>query len=185
MSNNTIQRCITVVSTDVKEQVITEGQGSKCGFAIQVDKSTDASNCAQLLVFVCYATKDAIPNELLLINKMRTTIKGEDVFELVDNVFKENGLQWTKLVGCTSNGAPAMLGRKSGFQARIKAVSLSVTSVHCFIHQLALAARLLSPDIATSLNLVVKMVNYIKTSALNSRSARISDHNTRHCCFIR
>ena len=100
---------------------------------------------------------------------MRTTTKGEDVFELVDNFFKENGLQWTKLVGCTSNGAPAMFGRKSGFQARVKAVSPSVTSVHCFIHRFSLATRLLPSDIKTYSNLVVKMVNYIKTSAINSR----------------
>ena len=176
------------MSTDVKEQVITELQGSKHGFAIQLDKSTDVSNYAQLLVYVRYATKDAILNESLLINKRRTTTK-EDVFELVDNFFKENGLQWTELVSCTSKGAPAMFGRKSGFQARVKAVPPSVTSVHYFIHQFALAARLLPPDIETSLNLVVKMVNYIKTSVLNSRlfkaSARISDQNTRHCCFMR
>ena len=57
---------------------------------------------------------------------MRTTTKGEDVFELVNNFFKENGLQWTKLVGWTTDGAPAMLGRKSGFQARVKAVSPSI-----------------------------------------------------------
>ena len=57
---------------------------------------------------------------------MRTTTKGEDVFELVDNFFKENGLQWSKLVGCTTDGAPAMLGRKSGFQTRVKAVSPSI-----------------------------------------------------------
>ena len=79
------------------------------------------------------------------------------MFELADNFFKKNGLQWTKLVGCTADGATAMLGRKSGFQARVKAVSPSVTSVHCFLHQFALAAKLLPPDIKTGLNLVVKM----------------------------
>ena len=41
----------------------------------------------------------------------------EDVFELVDNIFKANDLRWSKLVGCT-------LDRKSGFQARVKAVSI-------------------------------------------------------------
>ena len=35
VSNNTIQRRITEMSTDIKEQVITEVQGSKYGFAIQ------------------------------------------------------------------------------------------------------------------------------------------------------
>ena len=92
------------------------------------------------------------------------------MFDLVDN-FKKNGLQWTKLIGCTTDGARAMLGRKSGLQARVKAVSPS--SVHCILHRFGLAAKLLPPGIKTNLNLVVKMVNYIKTSALNSRLFKV------------
>ena len=102
---------------------------------------------------------------------MKTITKGEDVFELVDKFFKENGLQWGKLVGCTTDGAPAMLGRKPGFQARVKAVSPSV--IHCFIYQFALAAKLLPPNLKTNLNLIVKMVSYITTSALNSRLFKV------------
>ena len=132
------------------EQVITEVQGSKYGFVIQLDETTDVSNRAQLLVFVRYATKDSIRSELLLSIEMRTTTKGEDVFKLVDNFFKENGLQWSKLVGCTTDGAPAMLGRKSGLQARVKAMSPSVISVHYFIHRFALAAKFLPFNIKTS-----------------------------------
>ena len=89
---------------------------------------------------------------------MRTTTKGDDVFELVDNFSKKHGLQWTKLIGCTTDGAPAMLGRKSGLHARVKAVSPS--SVHCFLHRFGLAAKRLPPGTKTNLNLVVKMVNY-------------------------
>jgi len=173
VSNNTIQRRIKEMSTDINEQVITEVQGSKYGFAIQLDESTDVSNCAQLLVYVRYVSNDAIQCELLLSKDMTTTTTGKDVFELVDSFFKENNLQWTRLVGCTTDGAPAMLGRKSGFQARVKAVSPSVTSVHCFIHRFALAAKVLPSGLKASLNLIVKMVNHIKTSALNSRLFRI------------
>ena len=79
------------------------------------------------------------------------------MFELVDNFFKENGLQWSKLVGCTTDGAPAMLGRKFGFQARMKVVSPSVIFVHRFIHRFTLAAKLLPLNLNTSLNLIVKM----------------------------
>ena len=79
VSNNTIQLRIAQMSTDIKEQVITEVQGSKYRFAIQLVESTDMSNYAQLLVYVRYATKDAIRSELLLINEMRTTTKGERV----------------------------------------------------------------------------------------------------------
>ena len=60
MSNNVIERRITEMSTDINEQVITEVQGSKYGFAIRLDESTDMSNYAQLLVYVGCTTKDAI-----------------------------------------------------------------------------------------------------------------------------
>ena len=104
---------------------------------------------------------------------MKTTTKGEDVFEVVDNFFKKNVFQWSKLVDCMTDGAPAMLGRKSGLQARVKAVSPSVICVHCFIHEFALAAKFLPLNLKKNLNLIVKMVNYIKTSALNSRLFKI------------
>ena len=65
LSNNTIQRRITEMSTDINEQVLTEVQSSKYRFAIQLNKTTDLSNCALLLVFVRYATKDFIRSELL------------------------------------------------------------------------------------------------------------------------
>ena len=66
-----------------------------------------------------------------------------------------------------------MLDRKSGFQAHVKAVSPSAISIHCFIHRFALAGKLLPPNLKTSLNLVVKMANYIKTSVLNSRLSKV------------
>ena len=80
ISNNIIQRRITEMSSDINKQVITKEQGSKYGFAIQLDESTDVSNCAQLLVYVRYATKDAIRSELLL-HGTRTTTK-EHIQEL-------------------------------------------------------------------------------------------------------
>ena len=59
-----------------------------------------------------------------------------------------------------------MLGRKSGFQALVKAVSPSVTFVHCFIHRFALAAEVLPSSLKESFN-------HFKTSALNIRLFRV------------
>ena len=113
LSNNTIQRRITEMSPDINKLVSME----KYGFAIQLDKTADEPKCAQLLlVFVRYATQNSIRSELLLSNESSTTTRAEDIFELVDNFFKENSLQWNKLVGCTTDDVSAMLGRKSGFK---------------------------------------------------------------------
>ena len=76
------------------------------------------------------------------------------------------GKNWS---GCTTDEASSMLGRKSGFQAHVKAMISNVTGVHCFIHRFALCAKMFFPKLLTCLNRDVKTVNFVKTSALNSR----------------
>ena len=39
-------------------------------------------------------------------------LRGKDIFNLWDKYFKENDLECGKLVGCTTDGAPSMLGQK-------------------------------------------------------------------------
>ena len=77
------------MSTDINKQVLKEVQSSKYGFVMRLDKTIDVSNCAQLLVFVRYATKSSIRSKLLSSNESRTTTRGADVFELVDNFSKK------------------------------------------------------------------------------------------------
>ena len=77
LSNNTIQRRITEMSTDINEQVLAEIQSSKYGFAIQLDETANVSNCAQFLVFVRYVTKNSIRSKILLSNEVKTTTREE------------------------------------------------------------------------------------------------------------
>ena len=67
--------------------------------------------------------------------ELSSTIKGKNVFEVLDNFFTQNTLDWKNLIGCTTDGAPSMLGRKSGFTTYVKTVSSNATIVHCFIHK--------------------------------------------------
>ena len=67
--NITIQRRNTEMFTDIIGQALRAEQSSKYRFAILLGKTTDVSNCAQLLVFVRYATKDSTRSELLLSNE--------------------------------------------------------------------------------------------------------------------
>jgi len=135
LSNNTVKRRIEEMSLDIADQVIAGVRTSKFGFAIQVDESTDVANCCQLLVYIRFTQSNAVKTELFLSQKMCSATKGKDVFNVLDNFFKLNELDWGKLIGCTADGAPSMLGLKSGFQAHVKAVSPNVTGVHCFIHR--------------------------------------------------
>ena len=62
-----------------------------------------------------------------------------------------------------------MLGCRSGFQSYVKAVSLNVTSVSCFIHRFALCTKVLPAQLLARLKQVVKIINFVKASALNTR----------------
>ena len=53
LSNDTIQRRISYMSENVKEQVINVMKASPM-FSLQVDETTDVASCARLLVFVRY-----------------------------------------------------------------------------------------------------------------------------------
>ena len=90
------------------------------------------------------------------------TIKDKDIFNIVDEFFKKNDLEWSKLVACTTKGAPAMLGRKSGFQSYVKAVSPEIIFTHCFIHRFALCAKVLPPELLLCLQQIVNIVNFVK-----------------------
>ena len=157
------------MSDDIADQILAEIKESQFGFAIQLDESTDITNYCQLLVYVRYAQTNIMKTELLLNHEVSTTTKGKDIFDVLDIFFKKYELDWKNLVGCTTDGAPSMLGCRSGFQSYVKAVSPNVTSVHCFIHRFALCTKVLPAQLLACLKQVVKIINFVKASALNTR----------------
>ena len=173
LSNNTVQRRIERMSVDILQQVISDICRSESGFAIQLDESTDVTNCAQLLIFVRYVEKEGVKEEFLMNAALEATTKGDDIFQMVNSFFKQHGLKWENLSGCTTDCAPAMLGQKSSFRARVMKVAPHVKFLHCMIHRFALSCKVLLAEFIDVLSLVIKMVNNVKGNALNSRLFKI------------
>ena len=114
--NSTVKNRIEEMPIDIADQVISSVKDSKYGFSMQLDESTDITNNAQLLVYTRYATQNYdAETELLMSKKLSSTTKGKDAFEVLYNFFNHNEIDWKKLIGCTIDRAPSMLGRKSGF----------------------------------------------------------------------
>ena len=80
--------------------------------------------------------------------------------------FENNNLSWVNLWGICTDGAPAMIGSRSGFQALVKHRAPAVKGVHCMIHRQALASKTL-PEYVFQQS--INLVNYIKSSTLNTR----------------
>ena len=122
-----------------------------------------------LLVYVRFTENNIVKTELLMNKEVPDTTKGKDIFNIMDEFFKKNDLEWSKLLGCTIDGTPAMLGRKSGFQSYLNAVLPEIIFTHCFIHRFALCAKVLPPELLSCLQQIVKIINFVQTSALNTR----------------
>ncbi|KAL0829195.1 hypothetical protein ABMA28_004032 [Loxostege sticticalis] len=93
---------------------------------------------------------------------LESTTKGEDIFNIINDFIEKHGIDWTKCVGISTDGAKAMTGRISGLISMIKNLAPEVKSVHCALHREALASKKIPDDLKTALSEVVKIINYIK-----------------------
>ena len=69
---------------------------------------------------------------------------------------------------CT-DGAPAMIGHRSGFVASLKEIATHIVSNHCAIYKYTLACKALPHQLKSVLDSIVKAVNFIRGRAVNSR----------------
>jgi hypothetical protein len=100
---------------------------------------------------------------------LEITATARDILKVVSNFFEEHGIEWKNLRAVCTDGAPAMSGCRSRFQALIKTVAPNDTGTHCVIHRQVLAAKTLPSGLEQTMSLIIQAVNFIKSSALSSR----------------
>jgi len=165
--NNTIQRRITDMSANIEETLFTR-LSTNDKFALQLDESTDIASKSSMLVFVRFIWEKQLFEDFLFSCELLHT-SAKDIFEAIDKFFTEHGIRWEKCVGITTDGAAAMSGYKNGLLGRVKEVAPQVKWTHCCIHREALVAKRLSEHMKTTLEEVVKIINFIKSRPLQSR----------------
>ena len=175
LSNNVVKSRINEMSTDIRDQVLSDLKKSKFKFSLGLDESTDVAQCAELLEYVRYFNVCLIKEEFLFCLPLIQTTKAIDIFNLIDNFFKSNDLSnWTQLIGWVCcDGAPAMLGNKSGFSAIIKQHSPNIIVTHCLLHRHAFATKTLPDKLLEVMNISVKVVNFIRSRAKNHRLFKV------------
>uniref|UniRef100_K7FBQ8 DUF4371 domain-containing protein n=1 Tax=Pelodiscus sinensis TaxID=13735 RepID=K7FBQ8_PELSI len=157
LSDNSVKRCIDDLAKDLKLQVV-EAVLASPFFTIQCDDTTDVARYRQLLIYIRLINDGTVKEELM------TTSKASDVMKMISDFLKKR-LSWGKLVDvCTE-----MVGSCSGFVTLVKEKNTAITTTHCDIHGQALVAKTLPDDLHDSLNLAIKVVNFVKNSALNTR----------------
>ena len=140
---------------------------------MQLNETTDVSNCAQLIVFVRYVHGKDIKDEFLFCEQLNKTTKAVDIMAIMNKFFDSNGISWDLVGSISTDGAPAMIGKESGFTALVKNINPNVTSSRCILHKHALASKTLPVCMKDVLNVVVKVVNIIRARALNHRVFKV------------
>ena len=86
LSNRTISSRITDISNNIMEIVMEELKASTFSFSMQLDESTDVSQCAQLLAYLRYMHANAIKKKFLFCEPLRDTTKAI-VLQMMNNFF--------------------------------------------------------------------------------------------------
>ncbi|KAM4043803.1 general transcription factor II-I repeat domain-containing protein 2-like [Anomaloglossus baeobatrachus] len=174
LSRRTVSDRITDLAQDI-EKSLKDSVGDFQFFSLACDETTDITNTAQLAILIRGITAEfGIREELLSLEAMHGSTRGEDLFEKLVLAMKKLELSFEKLSGLTTDGAPAMVGSQKGLIAFVKKemnrLSLDPSDLiicHCIIHQESLCAQ--SLRLNNVMSTVVSCINFIKSRALNSR----------------
>ena len=169
LSANTVMRRVEVMSNDIFLQLRSDLDNC-IYFSLQLDESTDVVDTSQMAIFVRMAFSDfTIKEDLLKFIPLKGHTTGLELFSHLKNLISSEKIPISKMVGLTTDGAPAMVGCDKGFVALChKDESFpQFLSYHCIIHQQALCGNFL--NLNNVMKLVVKIVNKIRAQALQRR----------------
>ncbi|KAL2102327.1 hypothetical protein ACEWY4_001495 [Coilia grayii] len=168
LSDNTVKRRIGEMAEDVSAQLLEQVRVSEY-FALQLDESTDVANAAELLVYIRFLHGEKVVEEILFCKALERGATGREIFQVLDNYIRSNGLDWSRCVGVCSDGAAAMTGRNSGVPALIKQNAPHAVFTHCMLHREALVAKRIDDELNQVLQDTIQAVNFIKTRPLKHR----------------
>jgi hypothetical protein len=169
LSRRTVTKRIEAISSNLSNQLSGYIKNFKY-FSITMDESVDRSDTAQLLVFIRGVDENFhIIEELAFLRSLKGKTTGKIIFEEFMEGIKSIDAPINKLISITTDGAPNMVGKNTGFAGiyRNQTSECETIFLHCIIHQDVLCKAAL--DIENVLNVVMKLINTIRARGLLHR----------------
>lgn len=96
------------------------------------------------MAYVRFLDKVEMKEEFPLARSLATDTTALSIYDTVTVFFNKKAIPLEMLSACASDGAPAMMGRHTGFLARFKTRIPGLFTIHCILHRENLAAKDLS-----------------------------------------
>lgn len=180
LSNDTVRRRIDEMSDDIETQLVEKLKSRK--FSLQLDESTLRDSEAVLLTYVRYIDKSEFAEELLFCKSLETTTTASDIYKKLKDYLDANNIPMENITSCAADGAPVMMGKKTGCLKLMKDENPEMLLVHCVIHRENLVAKNVSPVLNDIIKSVIKCINAIKANAKCERLFKqfCEDNNADH-----
>ena len=174
------------MSSDVLDHVIMFIKASSCRVSLQLDESAVVGNMSQLIIFFRFVKPGLLVDEFLCCRSLPLRTRAIDIFEVIDSFFQHHSISWNKVGSLCTDGAPSIMGHRSGFAALVRKRAPHVTTYHWILHRHALATRTLPIVLRAVLDTTVSAVNFIRGSSLNHRifKAFCNEMGTEHLVLI-
>ena len=168
LSNDTVCRRIGDMALHIYDQLINRMKERE--FSLQLDEATDSQD-AHLICYLRFVdfSEHNLVEELLFCKPIELGCRGIDLFNIIDNFISTNNLDWGKCISICTDGAKAISGSRSGLRSLIREHAPMAKWMHCMIHREALVAHKLSPELGATVEIVTKVINFIKTLPSKSR----------------
>lgn len=182
LSRETVTRWCEGIAEDVKEQLRKDIEQCEW-FSLQFDESTDVVGVAQLCAFIGMVFGDmGAKEELLTILPLKGHTRGKDIFQAFMEFVSKIQLPLFKLISITIDGAPAMVGLTSSFNAMCKQSECfpNFLNYHSIVHQQALCGKIL--NMKDVMDVAMKIVCSVRARSLQRRlfHAHLKETSAEH-----
>lgn len=163
LSRQTTTRRVEEIGEEINRTTLQELMECDC-FSLALDETNDIGDTAQLAVFVRYSLNNNYHERLLTLLSLKGRATGAIIFEAFETFMRDSNLPWSKIISVATDGAPAMVGKHSGFVKYLKDKCPNLLACHCIIHDTVLCAKL-SDKYAELMTTAMKMINFLRSQS--------------------
>ena len=129
-----------------------------------IDKSTDATDIAQLAIFIGDTDNKYNVTEEMSLMPLQDTTKSLDLYEAVKITLKWFSLTLVNISGIGTDGTPVIVVKKQGLIKLIEDDAITISSsclmkCHCIVHDKNLCVKPLK--MGSVMQIVIKAVNFV------------------------